>query len=202
MSRAAWYWLIFGVVAVVLVVLLCLALSVWKDHAWIKDAIALAGSLASLAGVCIALIQIDQTNRDVDTVARIAEETQKAVEDNRYEIKRFLSFADMGHLIEIIKNAQTNIRKTDYQAAVILIQEIKDSLLRVEAEFADDLTKMNISAERNISDLSMDLGSLADFIMKDPSSTSSIDPKVIHKHLEEVREIIIKVETSIKQDKI
>lgn len=153
-------------------------------------------------------MQIDQTKAQIaETKAtslstqKLAEQTKLAVLENKREIQRFLSFSDMGHLIEIIKNTQNDIRNSNYHSAVILMQQIKDNLLRVKNDFSEVLQRHGVNPQNNISDISIDIGSLAQDIMKKPGVESTIDRNKIHEHLEDIRTIIITVENSIKQEK-
>lgn len=208
MNRTAWYWVAFAIVATILVVFFCLSISIWSEKDWIGTAVGILGSLASLAGMILALMQIDQTKIQLEETKTaslstqiLAEKTNAAVMENKREIQRFLSFSDMGHLIEIIKNTQNDIRNSNYHSAVILMQQIKDNLLRIKNDFSIVLQKHGIDPQNNIGDISIDIGSLAQDIMKNPEVESTIDRNEIHKHLEDIRAIVITVENSIKQEK-
>ena len=209
MTRTAWYWIVFGIILLLLTVLFCLSITIWKDENWIGTVVGILGSAASLAGMILALMQIDQAKLQIEETKttsiktkELAEQTNTAVLENKREIQRFLSFSDMGHLIEIIKNTQNDIRNRNYHSAVILMQQIKDSLLRVKNDFSEVLQKHSINPQVNISDISIDIGSLARDIMKNPDIESTIDRNKIHEHLEDIRTIIITVENSIKQEKL
>lgn len=208
MNKTAWYWIAFAVVCTLLIVLFILNLTIWTNQIWIGTALGIIGSMASLVGMILALMQIDQTKIQIEetkaaslSTQKLAQETNKAVLENKKEIQRFLSFSDMGHLIEIIKNTQNDIRNRNYQSAVILMQQIKDSLLRVKNDFANVLKTYSIDPQTHIKDISMDIGSLAKDIMKDNEAESTIDRVQMHDHLENIRTIIITVENSIKQEK-
>lgn len=208
MNKTAWYWIAFAIVCTLIIVLFILNITIWENKNWIGAAIGILGSMASLVGMILALMQIDQTKTQIEetktaslSTQRLAEKTNKAVLENKKEIQRFLSFSDMGHLIEIIKNTQNDIRNSNYQSAVILMQQIKDSLLRVKNDFASVLQSNSIDTQTHIRDISMDIGSLAKDIMKDSETPSTIDRDQMHEHLENIRTIIITVENSIKQEK-
>lgn len=199
------YWWTYIILILVLAVLFILSETVWSGFLWINRAIGLLGTVVSFAGVVLALVQIQQTNKQIVTVSATAEATQKAVVENRNEIKRFLSFSDMGHLIEIIKNTQNYIRKNDYGTAVLLMQEIKDDMLRADTEFKDLLKEKDIDIIVLVKTINVDIKSLVDDMMQSKNNgerISTLKPHEIHSNLENAREIIIQIESIIKTQKI
>lgn len=143
------YW-IFGLTIGVIIVWFILYKLFWDNIDLMGDIINLVCGIASLCGVFLALIQIQQAKVQISSVSEIAEATKKAVLDNKRDIREFLSFAEMGHLIEIIKNTQNYIRKKDYSSAVILMQEIKDDLLRADSQFSNLLKILDIDMTAHI----------------------------------------------------
>ena len=179
-------------------VFLAVAFFVWNDNQWVKDLIEIVGILISLIGVLIAIYQVNQ-------VAEISEATNQAVKENRQEIKNFLSFSDMGHLAEKIKNAQNYIRKEDFPPSILLIQTIKDDLVIAVTDFESQITSLNIDLREIIKNISIDLRNLVDqniFLKKDLPPRIELNLSEIHHHLEIARESVIKIETYLKQTKI
>lgn len=167
------------------------------------DVINLVCGIASLCGVFLALIQIQQANDQISSVSEIAEATKKAVLDNKREIRGFLSFAEMGHLIEIIKNTQNYIRKKDYSSAVILMQEIKDDLLRADSQFSELLKMLDIDMSAHIKRINIDINSLVTTVLQTQNMKgTTLKPMDIHANLEDAREIVIKIEQNLKQEKV
>ena len=199
------YWLIPSVIAMIMSVAFILYEIYFKTESWISDSIGLLGSIASLAGVFFALYQIKQANMQIKKVSKISVATQQAVENNRTEIRKFLSFSNMGHLIEIIKNTQNYVRSQDYKLAVILMQDIKDDMLRVNSELKEMLSDRENIMQEMITKINIDIQSLVSHSMQNKqqqNKQSTLKPDVIHKNLEEAREFIIKIESDLKQDKI
>ena len=196
------YW-IFGLTIGVIVVWFILYKIFWDKIDLMGEIINLVCGIASLCGVFLALIQIQQAKVQISSVSEIAEATNKAVLDNKREIREFLSFAEMGHLIEIIKNTQNYIRKKDYSSAVILMQEIKDDLLRADSQFSDLLKLLNIDMTDHIKKISIDIDSLVSNILQVQNmKDSTLKPMIIHANLEDAREIVIKIEQNLKQEKV
>lgn len=204
-SRNNLYWLIPSVIALIMVAAFILYEVFYKTKGWINESIGLFGSIASLAGVFFALYQIKQANIQIKKVSQISEATQKAVENNRTEIRKFLSFSNMGHLIEIIKNTQNYVLSQDYKSAVILMQGIKDDMLRVNSELKEMISGNETKMQEMITKINLDIQSLVSHSMQikeQQNKKMTLKPHVIHQNLEEAREFIIKIESGLKQDKI
>lgn len=202
------YWWIFGIMLALALVSFILSETVWTKYKWIGNAISLVGTFASLAGIVLALKQIQQADtqiyqakEQIDAVSKTTEATEKAVLANKDEINRFLSFAEMGHLVESIKNTQNYIRKKDMNSAVILMQQIKDNMLRVNSEYDVLLNDNNINLENHISSINLDIRAIVDDQLKvrKGSNDSSMLPNEIHHNLENTRDEIIRIETIIKK---
>lgn len=186
--------------AIGLILSVCVIIAV--NVIWDKDSLAVkileyVFGLASLTGVGLSLFQINQANARISRVGTVAEQIGKAVEDNREEIKNLISVTDAAHLIEVIKNAQSQIRKEDYHPAVILIQTIKDELLRHEASVESNEDKSCLLS--HVRDLNIAITSLANLqIANSHGNQVTIDSAMIHNQLENTRETIVKVEQHYK----
>lgn len=195
------YWWIYIIFIIVFGIMFTLSQTIWKDYSWISNTMNVIGTFASLAGVVLALVQIKQTNTQIDLVSATTEATKKAVLENKDEIKRFLSYSEMGHLVEIIKNTQNYIIRNDYGTAVVLMQGIKDDLLRADIEYKNILDDHKLDITVLIKTLNSDIKSLVDFLMqakKEKCVSVSLRPDVIHSNLESAREEVIKIESIIK----
>lgn len=182
-----------------------LSWTIWEEYPWIRDGLSLMGSLASLFGVILALVQIDQANIQIRNTKSVLEETRIAVDRNRDEIRQFLSFSNLGHLIETIKHAQENIRTEEYSSAVIMLQDIKDNLRRVDKEVVQATDNPDFEISKIIKEIGVDISSLTSHIVRIRKSSnyiSTIEPTVIHEHLETARDIIISLESAIKNIKL
>jgi len=177
---------------------------IWPGKTWIGDMISVIGSFASLGGVILALKQIDQANTQINAVATVTEATQKAVIENRKEIRDFLSFSDIAHLIETMKNTQHHVLTKDYRSAVVMLQEVKDDMLRANNLFAEYLSLQDIDLPQHIKTINIDIDSLVHHITEseDKGRKSTLKPNEIHRNLETAREIIIKIESSLRKERL
>ncbi|MDE6702694.1 MAG: hypothetical protein K2K00_03350 [Muribaculaceae bacterium] len=188
------YISIFSILALILIV--AFAIGKWNNIQWLSELVELCGILISLAGVVIAIVQVSQ-------VAEITAATNKAVKENRREIKNFLSFSDMAHLTEQIKNAQNYIRTNDYHPAIVLIQTIKDNLIKATPEFNNLISSIDIP--EIITNISIDIRNLVEhniYVKQDSPRQNELNPAEIHEHLEIAREAVVKIESQLKQNKI
>lgn len=197
------YRIIFGFISSILILLLILAEIFWKEENWIIDAISLLCGIASLAGVALALIQIQKTDDQIKAISETTEKINKAVDDNREELRDFLSFAELRHLVGLIQTTQTFLRNNDFSSAVFLMQEIKDQMIRAGDQFEELRKKDKIPIPKAIKNLTIDIESLSNHMMKlQRKESSTIILEGIHANLEISRGIIIKIENKLKQKKL
>ena len=186
----------FSILGFILIV--AFAIGKWNNIQWLSELVELCGILISLAGVVIAIVQVSQ-------VAEITVATNQAVQDNRKEIKNYLSFSEMGHLTEQIKNAQNHIRSYDYHPAIILIQTIKDNLIKANSEFNSLIKALGIDIHEIITNISIDIGNLVEhniYVKQESPRQNELNPAEIHDHLEIAREAVVNIESQLKQKKI
>lgn len=196
-------YIIWTVVATVVIIAAAIIIHrINKDLDWIVNLIGIIGSIASFAGVLIAIAQTRQSNKQIQQVATTAEATAEAVRNNRQEIRDLLSIIDIVQLGERIKAAQNLILSKDFTLAYNAIQSTRDDLLRIHEMQKEDLAKAGISIESNISTLKIDMNSLSEFINAKSKQASTLKPDVIHKHLADIGEIIIKIEAHFKKQKL
>lgn len=206
------YTTAFIAISVVMTGVFIMSETIWEGYQWINKLIGLVGVLLSLGGVVMALIQIEQTDiqiklsaKEIDSISKETERIQIAVKQNRDEIKDFLSISEVAHLVESIRNAQVHVRQEAYSNAVLLLQMIKDNLLRTNSQFDSIILQLEIDMPDIIKKLSIDIESLTKHgILKKAGrdNTSSIRPDTIHKHLELACEAVIKIESTLKQKRI
>ncbi|MDE6523341.1 MAG: hypothetical protein K2L17_11020 [Muribaculaceae bacterium] len=174
--------------------------------------IGLAGSLLSLGGVLMALVQIKQADEQIklsatqiQTVAQTTEKIKEAVAENKQEIRDFLSMSEVAHLVESIRYAQLHVRQKAYSNAALLLQMIKDDMIRANHQYSDVIASLKLDVPDTITKLNLDIETLTMnglYKAKDIGSKHTLKPEIIHQNLEAAREIFIEIETSLKQKKI
>ena len=186
----------------------------WSNHEWIIDTVGAFGVSVSCLGVILALIQIKQAKlqielaqRKIDSVDAIAKATKTAVDSNKEEIRKLLSFADMAHLEEVVKNAQDNLHSKQYSRVIDLVKNIHRELIRVQSLFPDIPTKVDVNLQELIKNHGVDIHSLSDHIIKTTSrgkenDKGTLKPEIIFDNLELTRVAVIKIEMELRKDKV
>ena len=174
------------------------------DLDWIVNLLGILGSIASFSGILIAIAQTRQSNRQIELVATTAEATAQAVKNSRKEIRDFMTITDIAQIGERIKAAQNHIISKEFVLAYNTIQSTRGDLLRIHEMQKDALRDSGLSIEKHIADLNIDMRSLSEHINTDhkPNRRSSLKPDVIHNHLADIEEIIIKIEMHFKTQKV
>ena len=178
----------------------------------VGNTISLIGVLLSLGGVMMALVQIRQADiqiqtasTDIQTVAETTAKIEKAVEENKQEIRDFLSMSEVAHLVESIRYAQLHVRQKAYSNAALLLQMIKDDMIRANHQYSDVIASLKLDVPATITKLNLDIETLTMnglYKAKDIEDKHPLRPEIIHKNLEAAREIFIEIETALKQKKI
>lgn len=171
---------------------------------WIVNLLSILGSIASFSGVLIAIAQTRQSNLQIEQVATTAEATAQAVKNSREEIRDFMTITDIAQIGERIKAAQNHIVSKEFIQAYTTIQSTRGDLLRIHEMQKEDLAEAELGLESHITTLNVDMQSLSEHIntMQKPNRRSSMKPEVIHTHLADIEEVIIKIEMHFKNRKV
>lgn len=174
---------------------------------WLTQALTFGGIIASAFGVKMSFSQIKN-------VKDIAEETKKAVNKNKKEIREFLSITEILRLIQISGIAKELIERNEFVLATTHISNLNDDLIRISSLYfpaVPDNKFKTISAARThkgnrlkklIGDIKFDLNSLSKEKMKDPSSPSTLNKEKITAHLDDTHNLLIEFECEIKKNKL
>lgn len=177
---------------------------VYPNHS-IIELIGIIGSIASFTGVIIALFQIRQADEEIKIVGNVARATQTAVAENRNEIKQFLTFSEIGQLVEMVKAAQNHLVTKNYNAALIKLQDIKDNLVRTYHEHHLKERHKEEQFYKYIKSIGKDIDSLAKYNIGNEDDGFDIvetEANSMHHNLEVTREILIEIESIIKRHKL
>lgn len=208
------YYLGLTLFILVLIAGIALYYLLWADHKWIIDILGAIGVSVSCLGVILALIQIKQANlqielaqEKIDSVDAITKATKNAVDSSKEEIRKLLSFADMAHLEEVVKNAQDNLHSKQYSRVIDLVKNIHRELIRIQSLFPDIPPKVNVNLQELIKNHGVDIHSLSDHIFKTDlkgkgNEKGTLKPNIIFDNLELTRVAVIKIEMELRKDKV
>lgn len=201
-------YLLWISVAAAVVISGCVAIHIWlPGYDWIANLIGVLGSIASLGGILLAIAQIRQSNDEIGKVATIANATASAVAETRLEISNCLTVNDVGHLCEKIKSAQRELLREEHNVAHLLLQSIKDDMLRIHQQFNAQDHSEKVSLEETIFLLGDDIESIFNYIDKLQHATTQkpVTPykvKKVNANLEKARETLLKIENILKSEKL
>lgn len=204
------YWLTFCLIGLTLPCIFFLYLVFWNDnqHNWIIDALGIFGTFLSFAGVILALYQIAQANRQLKNMITITEATEKAVKDNRDEIRTLISYADVAHLCEIIQNVEDHLCLNQIQLVLHQSRHIKTELIRIESQLSEEMDERKNKLNEIILTMGIDIQSMADHLInrkttkKSTENDISLNLHLIHKNFEKARDEVVKIENELKNKKI
>lgn len=198
-------YVLWTLIAAVLIIAAAVAIHLLDPGLdWIVNLLGILGSIASFSGVLIAIAQTRQSNRQIEKVATTAEATAQAVKNSREEIRDFMTITDIAQIGERIKAAQNHIVSKEFIQAYTTIQSTRGDLLRIHEMQKEDLAEAELGLESHITTLNVDMQSLSEHIntMQKPNRRSSMKPEVIHTHLADIEEVIIKIEMHFKNRKV
>ena len=198
-------YILWTIIAAALVTAVAIVIHLlMPDLDWIVNLLGILGSIASFSGILIAIAQTRQSNRQIEKVATTAEATAQAVRNNRKEIRDFMTITDIAQIGERVKAAQNHIISKEFVLAYNTIQSTRGDLLRIHEMQKEALKESGLSIEKHIADLNIDMRSLSEHINTEhkPNRRSSLKPDVIHNHLADIEEIIIKIEMHFKNRKV
>lgn len=146
-----------------------------KEVRWLVDLLTFLGIVVSFCGLMVTLGQ-------VDSVKKTANKTKDAVLDNRKEIRKFLAFSDVGHLVEKVKHTQIYIRENKFEIANIYLKEIKDCMIRGRNEW--ELNELIILSSESENESETDKAEpLPNEVLQNLTATLRMDIESVEKHL-------------------
>lgn len=133
------------------------------------------GTLASLLGILVTLIQVTRARRTSSIVQReVVSTTQK--------IKTFIDIASVTKISSEIELTRENIRKDAYDAACVRLSELK----RFLCEYKSKAPQKNVVEIRElISKLGLDL-----ILLESSQNDNDIDKKSLLSHLNKMSDLI------------
>lgn len=123
----------FIVIILTLVGFFIAALTVWAKNTWVKDLLNFIGSIASLIGILIALIQNINTQKEVDLVKEISRSTRAAVEETRNSVKKSLNAVQVTKYCEKTKLIQELLSNEEFKTVLHLSRDLKEAIVELRA---------------------------------------------------------------------
>lgn len=152
------------------------------------DIFSAVGSVASLFGLAIAIIQID-------SVKKTTEATKFAVEETRKQLLINISIADVARAIKLIEQIQVQIGGKKYELAHLRMQDLRASLLQFRGH--ERFKESTVDADFNaiLKNVSIHIINLFNAIY---TKEKDINIAVINQTLEDTAKVLVTFEDHLK----
>lgn len=145
------------------------ALTAWKEDTWVKDVLNFVGSIASLIGILIALIQNINTQKEVDLVKEISESTKAAVEETRNSVKKSLNVIQVTKYCEKTNLIQELLGNKEFKTVIHLSRDLQEAIVELQTYLLESEEKEMIDQlSTHIMTLGKNIGYLQRGIKDDP----------------------------------
>lgn len=163
-----------------------LFLKLWRDGRSLLEIISAVGSIASLFGLIIAILQIQ-------SVKVISVATQRAVADTKAQLVQNISISDLAQAIKLIEQIQEYLGYSKFELAYVRLQDLRVLLIQfVAAHSIEEYEREEY--ENLLKDIGIHSVNLYDAVYKDKVIRVSGINKTLHKALE----ILIASENQLK----
>lgn len=188
-TKRRWAW-ILGMVAFIAVLSLCLILHNYNNNEY--DAIiSIIGSVASLAGILVAIGQIH-------SVKSRASDIKTALDDARTQMENLNIFADINKHSQFIDEIEEYIRSGKYEQALITYKGLKDRLNQLFGyiENRGDLLEIHKQLQGLLDSAGNDVKTLHEIALR--KSSFMVDNVQLTKNLEEIKTFLERTSGKIK----
>ena len=152
------------------------------------DIISSVGSIASLFGLAIAIVQIS-------SLKRISAETRKAVQDTKAELVQSISISDISKAIKIIEQVQMYAGHKHYESAHLRMQDLRVLLI----QFQGNTQLVKVADENDfqslLTDLSIHILNMYEAVYL---QGKEIEISTVNKTLESITAVLVSLENALK----
>jgi hypothetical protein len=163
-----------------------LFLKLWRDGRSLLEIISAVGSIASLFGLIIAILQI-QSVKDI-TVA-----TQRAVADTKAQLIQNISISDLAQAIKLIEHIQEYLGNSKLELAYVRLQDLRVLLIQFVASHSIEEEERE-EYKSLLKDIGIHSVNLYDAVYKE----KVIRVSGINKTLQNAAEILIAAENQLR----
>jgi DNA-binding protein len=152
------------------------------------EIVSAVGSVASLFGLAIAIVQLS-------SLKEISQETKRAVQETQDKLVQNISIADVSKAIKMIEQIQMHVGLKRYESAHLRLQDLKSLLI----QFKQNSQFSKIAVESNYDDLYSDLIihtlNIYDLVFL---AGKELNSSVLNKTLENIGAILVSFENQLK----
>lgn len=185
-------WWIVGLALFMFVLAGCLYLH--NKYQSANDYISIIGSVASAAGIVVAIIQIHELGSRTDAI-------ENAVNETKTQMENLSIFADVNKHSQFINEIEAYIRSDKYEQALITYKELKErlNLLLGYVENRKDLSEMHSQLKKLIDTAGGDVSTLNEMVLY--STGYNLDKLQISKNLEEIKTFLDQYSGKLKSSR-
>ena len=149
------------------------------------DTFSAIGSVASLFGLAIVVVQII-------ALRRISLATADAVREAQRRLVHGLSVAEVSRTVKLVQQAQTYVGEKQFEAARITLQDVRGAIIQLSGNQQFPQVVPGARLERLLADIGTDLLNL--FNVAYDIDQKAVDVHVLNAHFEELIEVLLQLE--------
>ena len=190
-NNQKWSW---GIFAVACLCVLFLCLYFYSQDNELANVISIIGSVASLAGIIVAIYQVWELKSRTKAV-------EDALESAKEKMAELTIFSDINIHSQYIKEVQTHIRTSHHGEALITYRELKEKLCKLLGyiEGRPELTKQCGDLKKLVGSAGCDIKNL-NRLMMNPNSYADCERMV--ENLEDIKTLLDKTIGELSREKL
>lgn len=149
------------------------------------------GTFASLFGILLAYIQIQNLNQ-------MSKQTKDAVDKSLVRINQVLSVSELSRANKIVQEIQTSIIHSKYEISLLRMKDLKQILIQIKYNVELNSYTNTKTYNQNITDISIDINNINDFIL---GNKKNVNFSKVSSNLENLATILSDFENKLKFEK-
>jgi len=188
-----WGWTIFALVFIGLLVF-CLIINTIDAHS--ANIISIIGSVASLAGILVAIYQVWQLSTRTAAV-------ESALNTAKERLAGITIFSDINSHSQFIREIQVYIRSNKHEEALVTYKDLKERLCKLLGyiEGRDELKDQYETLKMLVGDAGNDVNNLNKIVMKTSSSPFMDTVKMVD-NLENIKTLLDTTSGKLSREKL
>lgn len=188
-SKRIWIW-VLGFIGFVVALAACLILHYTDDKKY-DSIVSIVGSVASLAGIVVAIGQILSVKSKTESI-------NKALDKTMTQMENLTIFADINKHSQYVNEVEEYIRSRKYEQALITYKDLKDRLNQLYGYVGnrDDLKDIHNQLQKLIDNAGNDVKTLHETALR--NSSYMIDGVRMVGNLEEIKTFLEQTSGEIK----
>lgn len=161
----------------------------------------LIGSLCSLFGLVVAIVQIVKSTKASIEAKKAAENVKTVVDKNIHELNRYFSYSSISQCEKLVDEIEALIHSKSIDRLFVRLKELKDSVIDISNnnKLERFIKSCNTDFNKNIILLQTDIDAIGKKI-NDSNNTINFD--IIFTHAETIKTDLTKIASKLKYEKL